>query len=81
MKENDCLSVPKGYFEESFEKTMQMARRSRSHKRALLASCLTSVLLAASILLWNHIAFKNACEDYMAQQKAVVELDVFLEIN
>lgn len=75
------LTVPEGYFEESYGKTMRMAARSRRRFKTVVALLSAFVLLAGSAATWTRTRMNREYEAYMAQQKALAELDVFLEIN
>lgn len=81
MIQDNNMTVPEGYFEKSYDRTMRMARDKRLRRRSIAVSCLALALAVTGLLTWNHFALQSAYRDYIAQQKEVVELDIFMEIN
>lgn len=80
MKE-DIVTVPEGYFEQSYRTSMERAARIRSARRSVLYSCLAVILLAGTALSVHFIGIAEARKEYMALQQEIMELDVFMEIN
>ena len=75
---NRPLTVPEGYFEQSYETTMRRARTIRSRRQAVLALCLGAVVTVGAGLAWQKLSFSAAERDYLAQQEELSRLDVFM---
>lgn len=74
------LDTPQGYFEESFERTMNSVAGIRRRRRAALCICAAIVLaLCADITL--RIGDSRDRKDYYAMETEMAQLDIFLEIN
>lgn len=75
------LTTPEGYFEQSYERTVNAVSAIRRRRRAVLGCC--AAVLLVSGLVYTGIAVRNAAseQDYYALEAEMAQLDIFLEIN
>lgn len=75
------LKTPEGYFEKSFEKTLTSVEGIRKRRRTVLYTCIAAVLAVGTYIPISAFRSNEARNEYLAQQKELERLDIFLEIN
>ena len=75
------LTTPEGYFEESYERTVNAVSVIKRRRKTVLGCC--AVALLVSGLVCTGVAVKNAVseQDYYAMEAEMAQLDIFMEIN